>query len=830
VPLAPERHRPAPFVGRSVELRRLLEARSRAAAGRGQAVLLSGDAGIGKSRLVRELRPSRPHTLLWHRCSPEHALSPLHPVIGLLQDLPGLPDAETFGQRLMADGQTGGRLSGSTPQRLRSRTLEILLTRIEQLARQQMVLAVYEDLQWADPSTLEFLDQMVERIASLPVLAIMTFRPEFQAAWQHHAHAVPLALAALKCGPCRAMVHHLSAGEMLAEPTVEHIVARSGGVPLLVEELTRAALEVADQVGPGDSADATPATAISSTLHEALIARLDPASGATSILQAGAVIGWEFPYELLAGIVGWPQDQLEAALDQLVASDLISRRGPAGDGVSVFRHALIRDAAYRSIAEPVRRKVHGSIAQALEAGWPEVAASTPEVLAQHYSAAGLVDPAVTWWLRAGKRASERCAHGEAVAMFGKGLDLLDGLPAASEAVAQRAELLAALAQALTVTKGLAAPEVAQACGMARTLCQGVDQGAGQSAEENAGLFPAVRGLWGYYNTRGELETACELAEQCQKLAAGAQERTLVADADFCFGVSSLFAGRLTEGRERLNRNVVSFEPRSRRILAASEARDPRSIALVHLAQALWLCGYPDQAVRASQEAVDAARAAGHPFALTYALLGASWVSQFLHDVDATRALAEDAVTCATAEDLPAFLAMARILRAWTSVDTETAEQAAATTEVRTALEDYRATGTEIARPYLLGLLAELHGALLETEPALDVLDEGANVAGATGEQWYAPELRRQEGELLLRQSITNRRVASARFCQAIAMAQQQGSRSLELRAAGSLARLWADIGRRSQARTLLAPIYGWFKEGFESADLTAARALLDELQ
>jgi hypothetical protein len=498
VPLAPEPHRPTPFVGRGAELRRLLEARSRATAGHGQAMLLSGDAGIGKSRIVRELRPRRPHTLLWHRCSPEHALSPLHQVIGLLQDLPGLPDAEAIEQRLTADGQASGRPCGSTLQRLRSRTFEVLLARIEQLARQQMVVAVYEDLQWADPSTLELLDRMVEVIASLPVLAIMTFRPEFEAAWQHHAHAVPLALAALKCGPCRAMVHHLSAGETLAEPTVEHIVARSGGVPLLVEELTKAALEVADAVGPGESTDATPAVAIPSTLHEALITRLGPASEATTILQAGAVIGCEFSAELLAAVVGWPQNQFQAALDQLVALDLISRRGPAREGACVFRHALIRDAAYHSIAEPLRRKLHGSIAQVLEARCPDVAASTPEVLAQHYSAAGLVEPAVAWWLRAGKRASERCAHSEAVAMLGKGLDLLDGLPAASEAAAQRAQLLAALAQALTATKGLAAPEVAQACGMARALFQGAGQGADQSAEENARLFPALRSLWEYW--------------------------------------------------------------------------------------------------------------------------------------------------------------------------------------------------------------------------------------------------------------------------------------------------------------------------------------------
>jgi predicted ATPase len=249
------------------------------------------------------------------------------------------------------------------------------------------------------------------------------------------------------------------------------------------------------------------------------------------------------------------------------------------------------------------------------------------------------------------------------------------------------------------------------------------------------------------------------------------------------------------------------------------------MALVHLAQALWLCGHPDQAVRASGEAVETARAAGDPFALTYALLGASWVHQFRRDVEATRALAADALTCATEEDFSAFSAIARILRQWTPVDSDPA----ATTVIGTALADYRGTGMAIARPYLLGLLAEVHGALAP-QPALDVLDEAASVAEAAGEHWYEPEIRRLQGALLLRQSITNRRVASARFCQAIAVAQQQGSKSLELRAAVSLARLWADVGRRAQARDLVAPIYGWFKEGFETADLTDARALLDELQ
>jgi predicted ATPase len=301
------------------------------------------------------------------------------------------------------------------------------------------------------------------------------------------------------------------------------------------------------------------------------------------------------------------------------------------------------------------------------------------------------------------------------------------------------------------------------------------------------------------------------------------------EADFCLGVSSLFVGQLAEARERLTQSVVRSEGQCGRDLALSDGRNPRIVSLAHLAQALWLCGYPDQAVRASQEALAAARAAGHPFGLTYALLAASWVFQLRRDADASCALAADAIALAAEEDLPAFLAMATILRASASIDGAADEQAAAAAEIHRALAAYRATGAEIARPYLLGLQAEVHEAAAETEQALGVLAEAAEVARTTGERWYEPEIRRREGELLLRQSITNRRVASARFCQAIAVANQQGGRSLELRAAVSLARLWSDLGRRAQAQDLLAPVYDWFKEGFDTADLVAAKALLEEL-
>ena len=842
--------RAAPLVGRNAAYRVLLRAWRSAACGHGQVVLLSGAAGIGKSRIIRELwerRASHPHTALSHSCAPEHAASPLHPLLALLQPAAG-PAKERPEERLAKleellaeSGQGIGDPAAAavavadllgievperraqlrlTPQGLRARTFEVLLARLKELARRQMVVWVCEDLHWADPSTLELLDRMVDRIASLPILALLTFRPEFEAAWRDRAHAVPLELTPLGRRPCRTMIEHLSMGVAPTEPVVEELIARSGGLPLLVEELTRAALELADAAEADEDAGAAPERSIPPSLPEAVIARLNLSPEVAALAGIGAVIGRECSHQLLAAVAGWPEDHLRAALDRLVDSALVVRQGAPPDAVYAFRHALIRDAAHRSLPEPARRSLHEAVARLLEERWPEVAARAPELLAQHYAAAGLPEPAVDGWLRAGRRAGERSAHAEAIALFSHGLELLDRLPAAPELAAPRAELLAALAQALTRTKGAAAPEVEQAYGLARTVCQ--------SAPESPRLFPAARALWDHYNTRGNVEAACALAEQCQRLAFGVQDPRWSIEADFCLGVSLLFAGRLREARERLTRGVVHFEGQCRPDVALPGVRDPRIVALAHLAHALWLGGYPDQAAHAGQEAVATARAAGHPFSLTYAVLGASWLAQLRREAGASRALAAEAATVAREEGFSAFLAMATILRDRNPEPDAKGRRADAAGLAR-ALDDYRAAGAEIARPYLLGLRAEVHEAAGEIEPALATLAEAAEVARATGELWYEPEIRRREGELLLRQSITNRRVASARFCQAIAVAGQQGGRSLELRATVSLARLWSDLGRRTQAHDLLAPVHGWFQEGFDTADLVEAKALLEQL-
>jgi len=846
-----------PLCGREEELRCLWRAWRLAAAGEGQVVLLSGEAGIGKSRIVRELSErlkGQRCTPLCHFCSPEHAESPLRPVIGLLEraagSMPGdgpqerliklkallaesndRPDEATH---LIADligiGDTEGNPHlGLTPRRRRQRVFEILLGQFEALARREPVLAIYEDLQWADPSTLQLLDMMADRIQELPVLVIVTFRPEFAAPWDSHAHAAPLWLARLDHGDCRAIIDHLTGGEPLAKDVTEEIIAMTQGVPLLIEEVTKAVLQtgsIAAQANQRGFADAARSIAIPPTLCKSLRSRLDALPQAKEVAQIGAVIGREFSHGTLAAIAGCPEDQLQYALNRLVASTVVSRYGTPPDAVYAFKHALIRDALYQSLPEELRRSLHGSVALVLEERFPDLAAAEPERLAHHYTAAGLLEPAVAYWLRAGQRAAGRAAGFEAVAHLGKGLVVLDGLPDAPEHTLRRVDLLVALGRVLTVAKGHAAPEVEQAFGMARALCRKVGRASRLSVSTRR-LFPAARSLWDHYNTRADLDAARELAGQCQRLAADADDPSLLSEAHFCLGVSSLLAGELAEARERLTRSIVRHDVKRQR--HHPHGPEPRIVGLAHLAQASWLRGFPDQAVRASREAVEMARAAGHPFSLTYALLFASWVAQFGRDAEAARALAADAGACAAEEGFPSFLAMATILRGWAS-SREAQEQAPAAAEMQEALERYRASGAEIARPYLLALLAEAHAAAGGAERALAALAEGVDVACATGERWYEAEMRRREGALLLGQSIVNRRSASACFCQAIAVADQQGSKSFELRAAVSLARLWSDVGRRTQAHDLLAPIYGWFTEGFDTADLKEAKQLLDELR
>jgi hypothetical protein len=640
-PEVPARERPMPLLGREQELGLLLRAWRRARSGAGHVVLMPGAPGIGKSRLLRALcerLAGTPHAHLDHRCSSDHVHSALHPILALLPEVD--PEPPELPVRL-------------PPGRRRQETFATLLGQLEGLAARQPVLAVYEDLHWADASTLEFLDLVIDRVPHLPVLAVMTFRPGFAVPWEDRRHTTCLPLAPLSQAGTWAMVDHLTRGAPLHEPLVEAILHAAEGVPLMLEELTRAVLE-AGPAGAAQEADGGAPPVVPSSLPDALMTRLERMPQVADLARIAAALGREFTFELLQAVAERQQGELLDAMDRLVASNLVIFRSAPSGTAYAFRHAMIQDALCESTPASLRRRLHARIARTLEERASGLDAAGLEPLAQHYALAGLIEDAIRCRLRAATAARGRSALTEAIGHLCRGLELLDGLPAAPAYRFERLSLLAALGETLALASGGAAAGVGQALDLARRLCLEVD--------ETPELFPIARGLCDHHLTLADHAGARELAAQCGRLAASTPEPGRLIDAHFCQGASALFVGELAQAHEHLTRSAVLHDVQ--RGGARPLATHPRAFALAHLAQTLWLRGFPDQATGVALEAVTAARDAGQPFALAYALLGAGLLHQLLRQPATTRAMAAEAIDRAAEEELPAFHAMATILHAW----------------------------------------------------------------------------------------------------------------------------------------------------------------------
>jgi class 3 adenylate cyclase/tetratricopeptide (TPR) repeat protein len=674
-----------PLVGREHELGILLERWAWARDGDGQVVLLAGEPGIGKSRLVRAFRErlgDEPPTTLGHYCSPHHANSALHPVVGLLERAAGLgrddPPEARLAKLEAALGRsdevvpllaallgipTGTRYPAPalTPEAQKRRTLRALVDQLAGLAAQRPVLALYEDAHWIDPTTLELLDLVVERVQRLRVLVLVTFRPEFRPPWTGHAHVTTLSMSRLARRQGADLVARVAGGRELPAAVVEEIVARTDGVPLFVEELTKAVLEsglLAEAGGRYELAGPVPALAIPTTLHDSLMARLDRLAPVKEVAQIGAVIGREFSHELLAAVAPMSGNQLGDALEQLVGAELVFRRGTAPGATYSFKHALVQDAAYQSLLRSRRHQLHARIAEVLERRVPDVG---PEVLAHHLTEAGLAERAIPYWRRAGELAADRSANVEAIAHLGRGLELLETLPATPERLGEELALGLAIGGPLTATKGYAAPEVERTYGRALALCERL----GRSAE----LFTALRGLWNYHLVRGELERAQELAERLAGLVA--DERTAPlrrAYACRALGGTLFFRGRLAEAVPVLDEGVAIEE-------SVPALDDRRADLLLHpessgvvcrllSGRAVWLLGLPDAALERVETALDLARRLGHANSLAFALNVASALRCWRREFDAALGHAEEAIGFATEHRQSQWLAFGTICRGY----------------------------------------------------------------------------------------------------------------------------------------------------------------------
>jgi class 3 adenylate cyclase/predicted ATPase len=839
-----------PLVGREAEVALLRERWTQARDGLGQVVLLSGEAGIGKSRLVQVLQEhiaAEPHTRLEWRCSSYTQQSSLSPVIAHLHRLlHWRPDDTTAAklctleETLAASGlalpETVPLLAALlslplpecyppltlTPQRQRQKTLDALLAWLLAEAARQPVLFIVEDLHWIDPSTLEFLTLFLDQGPTARILTLLTCRPEFPSPWGFRAHLTPLTLNRLPRPQVPQMIGRLTGGKALPPEVVEQIVAKTDGVPLFVEELTKTVLELGLLREGEDHYALTgplPPLAIPATLHDSLMARLDRLATVKDVAQLGATIGRTFAYELLQAVSPLDEAALQHGLRQLVEAELVYQRGVPPQATYTFKHALIQDAAYQSLLRSTRQQYHQRLAQVLAKQFPETAETQPELLAHHYTEAGLITQAIPYWQQAGQKAVERSANVEAISHLTKGLELLKTLPDTPERRRQELDVQMAMGPALTAIKGMAAPDVEAIYQRARVLCQQVG--------ETPQLVVVLYNLGTFYNSRGQYQAAWELGEQALRLAQRVQDPAGLASAHVLLGNTLWFLGELKAARTHMEQGIGLYncpQPRSHDLHSATHAR---VFCLCRLAQILWSLGYPDQALQRSQEALTLARELSHPMTLVVARCFAGLLHQYRREGPLVLEQAEAAVVLAHEQEFAFRLAEATVLRGWALVEQGQGEAGIA--QIHQGLATQRATGV-VPRTSRLGPLAEAYGKVGQIEAGLRVVAEALAISNrpAQGTEGTA-ELYRLQGELLLRQAVPDASQAEAYFQQALAIARHQQAKSLELRAAMSLSRLWQGQGKHDAARELLAPIYGWFTEGFDTADLQEAKALLDEL-
>ena len=832
------------LVGRDEEVELLMRRWKQAKMGEGRAALISGEPGIGKSRLTAALSEhigTEPHTRLRYFCSPHHQDSALYPFIVQLERAAGFARDDTVEAKL---GKLRALLVPSTrgdddiallsellslpssaadlnlsPQRRREKLFDAMLRQLEAESRHRAVLMVFEDAHWIDPTSRELLDLTVDRVRRLPVLLVVTFRPEFQHAWGGQPHVTMAALNRLGGRDGAALVERLAGNAGLPEEIVDEIVARADGVPLFVEELTKAVLETGDRdnrVAPVMATKSLAALSVPATLQASLMARLDRLGPAPKdVAQIGAVLGREFAYELIEPVAQRDEMELQAALGQLSDARLLFCRGTAPHSSYAFKHALVQDAAYDMLLRGRRQELHARVAAALEQDFADLVERQPELLAHHLTGAGDTERAVDQWLKAGQHAAERFAHLEAIRHYERGVAALSSLPEGPARDGREIELQLARGLSLFTAEGFASVEAAGAYTRARALAEQ----RGDSRQQ----FMAVYGLWQSANGAGMIRECRRLSDRLLQLTAGNADEGLHLQARHSAWATGMFAGEPAAAREHSEAGRRLYDPeRHRSHHQYYGGHDPGVCAgsigaLVH-----WLLGYPDKGLTIGNEALALAERLAHPFSLELALLFNAMLRLDRGEPEMALQRVKAAETLASEQRL-GFVWEPRFLRG-AALSTQGAfEEAAA------CLREGLATriGALTIRPYGLARLAEAMARQGEHKAALAAARDGLKVQERSGYGQWDAELHRLEGIALL--GLNRLEEGQAALEEALRIARRQQAKAYELRAATSLARLWGEQGRPAKARELLVPAYGWFTEGFDTADLKNAKTLLEEL-
>jgi predicted ATPase/class 3 adenylate cyclase len=841
-----------PLVGREHELGLLLERWERARDGEGQVVLLSGEAGIGKSRLLRALiehTEGEPHTRLRYYCSPYHTHSALHPVIEQLERAAGWRPEDSAEIKLdkleavLAEGSErlpevvpliAALLSipaddrypspELTPQARKARTFEALLGQLDGLAARRPVLLVFEDAHWIDPTTSELFGLIIERLQHLAVLLVITHRPEFSPPWAGYPHGTPLALGRLGQRQGAQLLARLTGGKALPEEVLAQILAKTDGVPLFVEELTKTVLESGLLMDAGERYELTgplPPLAIPATLHDSLLARLDRLAPVKEVAQVAACIGREFSHELLAAVALLDDDALRDALARLADAELIFRRGEPPQASYTFKHALVQDAAYESLLKARRQQLHARIAAVLEDEFSEIAEHHPELLARHFTDAGLVARAIDYWFAAGERALRASANIEAIDHLIKGIELLRSLPETPERLRMELRFQTALGPAFLTTRGWAAPEAAQAYARAEALCRALgDSGEG---------FKAVLGLWVVHQTAGKTHEALRYSEELFRLAEQHDDEDLLLQAHHSAWGSQTWTGEFATAREHAERGVALYDQaRHAEHALIYFGHDSGVCARALGGLDLWYLGYPEQAAERSRRAVALAEQVAHPASLAHALNYGILCHQWLRDGAVVHTWGERMARLAAEQRMKQHEVTALFARGW--VLARQGHAHSGLPDLQRGLDGCTELGMRLFEPYHKALIAEAYLEVGDAPLGLQVVEEAMRFAEASGLGYWDAELMRLKARLLMYLSPDATEDVEACYLRALSIARNQRARSLELRAATGLARLWADQDRHAEALDLLAPIYAWFTEGFDTPDLREAKALLDTLR
>jgi class 3 adenylate cyclase/tetratricopeptide (TPR) repeat protein len=840
-----------PLVGRDLELGLLMDRWALAQDGEGQVVLLSGEPGIGKSRILSALRErleSEGAKAMRFQCSPYYVNSAFWPSIdnferalkyardespeSKLDKLEALmvdhferplSDVRFIASMLSIPYEDRYGELAITPQKFKDETLRTLVDFTEASAKKQPSVLLFEDLHWADPTTLELLDLTIDRVKTMPLLIVLTHRPEFQNRWTDHGHVIGLNLSKLTRAQSAAMVLGVAGGKVLPTDLNEQILAKTDGVPLFVEELTKSILESGELTDKGDRYDYTGSSrsvTIPATLRDSLMARLDRFMPVKEIAQIGAAIGREFSYELVSSVAPLSTTQLDDSLVLLTDSGLAFRRGTPPEANYTFKHALVQDAAYDSLLKSRRQELHAKIAKVIDERFPQTRRTEPEVLAHHYTLAGLAYAALPLWQSAGELASKRMALTDAISHLNKGLELSPTLPPSSDRDTSELELRVLLGTTWVALNGWPASEVWNSYHPALALAT--------SLGRNDALVPILYGLCINVLTQGRVAESLPWAQQILDTAKATGDGDLLVAGHMAAYVCNYWLGRLVESLEHRDKILALYDEGKHRHLVDVINHDPKTGSGVFASHMIWMLGYPDRAVTVLDDALAHARRLGHPFDLGYALSQAAELFTLRCEPDEMRKRTNECTQLGRDNSLPvlwALLAPPFDGKAF-MLEGKTAEGMAL---LKKALLLWDASGGKVNSPYTKSLLAEAMAVLGDMDDALQLIDEQIEQVERPG--WeerlhYAETLRLKGWMLTLKDDLEG---AEKNYLASLDWAREQQAKSWELRTSTSLARLWQQQSKRKEAHELLAPVYNWFTEGFDTKDLKDAKALLVDL-